>query len=139
MQEFPREQELVRPAMFSRALLAALAASEGRRKRRKRDQTPDQLGQEIKRWILEQVIVADPEPEQFEAWLLELVLSSPGSGGLRAMCQEVYMEYQLAQQDADFRAWLLVGAPSADKPLSNGPVIRQTEREDPPKTCYDSC
>ncbi len=105
---------LTRPAAFSQALLAALAASEGRRKRRKRDQTPDQIGLELKRWILEQIIAADPDPEAFEAWLFELVLQTPGSGGLRAMCQEVLLEYQLAQQDPDFRAWLAVGAPSAD-------------------------
>jgi len=109
---------LVRPAVFCRALLDALDASAGRRKRRKRDQTPDALGQELKRWILEQAIAADPEPDAFEAWLLDLVLRTPGSGGLRAMCQEVFMEYQLAQHDPDFRAWLAPGAPSADKPLS---------------------
>jgi len=107
---------LVRPAIFCQALLQAVQVSEERRKRRKRDQTPDQLGQELKRWILEQTIAADPEPEEFEQWLLELVLRTPGSGGLRAMCQEVYLEYQLAQHDPDFRTWLALGAPSADKP-----------------------
>ncbi len=107
---------LVRPAVFCAAMLRALDASEGRRKRRKRDQTPDRLGHELKRWILEQVIAADPDPVAFEGWLLELVLRTPGSGGLRAMCQEVLLEYQLAQHDPDFRAWLVLGAPSADKP-----------------------
>lgn len=108
-------RSLVRPAVFCRALLEAMDASEGRRKRRKRDQTPDTLGQELKRWVLEQTIAADPEPAAFEGWLLELVLRTPGSGGLRAMCQEVLMEYQLAQHDEDFRTWLALGAPSADK------------------------
>jgi len=114
-QEFDPAQ-LVRPAVFCQALLVAMEASEGRRKRRKRDQTPDTLGQELKRWVLEQAIAADPAPEAFEGWLLQLVLETPGSGGLRAMCQEVLMEYQLAQHDPDFRAWLALGAPSADRP-----------------------
>lgn len=116
MQQAFDPAQLVRPALFCRALLAAMEASEGRRQRRKRDQTPDALGQELKRWVLEQAIAADPEPEAFEGWLLQLVLETPGSGGLRAMCQEVLMEYRLAQYDPDFRAWLAVGAPSADKP-----------------------
>ncbi|MCX7623317.1 MAG: type III secretion fhipep protein [Thermomicrobium sp.] len=116
MQERLDPAALARPAVFCRALLQALEASEGRRKRRKRDQTPDQLGQELKRWILERAIADDPEPEEFEQWLLALVLETPGSGGVRAMCQEVLLEYRLAQQDPDFRAWLALGAPSADRP-----------------------
>jgi hypothetical protein len=35
-----------------RALLAALDASEGRRRRRKRDATPDAVGMSLKRWLL---------------------------------------------------------------------------------------
>jgi len=110
---------LVRPAVFCQALLRALEAAEGRRKRRKRDQTPDQLGLDLKRWILEQAITDDPAPEDFERWLLDLVIRTPGSGGVRAMCQEVLLEYRLAQHDPDFRAWLALGAPSADKPATS--------------------
>ncbi len=119
MQQVFDPAQLVRPSVFCQALLAALEASEGRRRRRKRDQTPDMLGQELKRWVLAQAIAADPAPEDFEGWLLQLVLNTPGSGGLRAMCQEVLMEYQLAQNDPDFRAWLAFGAPSADKPRND--------------------
>ncbi len=105
---------LVRQAAFSRALLQALEAAEGRRKRRKRDQTPDSIGLGLKRQVLERVIEADPDPEAFEAWLLELVLATPGSGGLRAVCQEIYQEYQLARHDPSFSEWLAAGAPSDD-------------------------
>src|SRR5690606_22702639 len=42
-----------RPADFCRGLLAALDASEGRRRRRKRDTTPDAIGLAIKRELLE--------------------------------------------------------------------------------------
>ena len=43
----------IRPAEVCKALLAALDASEGQRKRRKRDQTPDAIGLAVKRGLLE--------------------------------------------------------------------------------------
>ena len=52
-------------------MLAALEASEGRRRSRKRDQTPDGIGLTFKRELLEQAVSDDPEPEAFEEWLLE--------------------------------------------------------------------
>ena len=61
---------VIRPAQVCQALLAALAASEGQRKRRKRDQTPDAIGLAVKRQLLERAVEDDPEPEVFEAWLL---------------------------------------------------------------------
>jgi hypothetical protein len=60
----------LRPAVICRGLLAALEASDGRRKRRQRDTTPDALGLAMKRELLERVVKDDPEPERFEAWLL---------------------------------------------------------------------
>ena len=44
-----------RPADVCRALLAALEASEGRRRKRKRDQTPDAFGLAVKRDLLQRV------------------------------------------------------------------------------------
>jgi hypothetical protein len=52
----------LRPAEVCRALLAALDASEGRRRRRKRDTTPDAIGLAIKRCLLEQAVREDPAP-----------------------------------------------------------------------------
>lgn len=112
MAEFSDRAAPVRPAAFSRALLQALEAVAERRKRRRRDQTPDSIGLELKRQVLERAIEADPEPEAFEAWLLELALATPGSGGMRAICQEIYQEYQLACHDPSFSEWLAAGAPS---------------------------
>src|SRR5438132_12968000 len=45
-----------RPAVVCRELLAALDASEGRRRRRKRDTTPDAIGLTIKRDLLERAV-----------------------------------------------------------------------------------
>lgn len=106
-----------RPADVCRALLAALAASEGRRKKRKRDQTPDAIGLAVKREILERVVEEDPDPEMFEGWLLGYAERSAGRhsrGAVAAMARAVLDEWRLAHSMGDFKAWLDRGAPSDD-------------------------
>jgi hypothetical protein len=102
------------PGEFCRLALRALDSSEGRSRRRKRDQTPDTLGLGVKRDLLERAAEADPSPEQFEAWLLEQVLATPASGPVRAMCVQIVDEYRAAQTTPGLSDWLLQGAPSAD-------------------------
>jgi len=105
-----------RPSEVCRELLAALDASEGRRKRRKRDTTPDAIGLEVKRELLERAVAADPEPEAFEAWLLEQCRAAGGAeGGVRAMALSIFEEWRLAHDAAAFREWLARGAPSDDR------------------------
>ena len=107
-----------RPALVCDALLAALDASDGRRRRRKRDTTPDAIGMSLKRRLLAVTREADPDPDAFEAWLLDRCLSSSADasiGALRAMAREVIDEWRLAAASADFRAWLAAGAPSDDR------------------------
>lgn len=106
-----------RPSDVCRELLAALDASEGRRKRRKRDTTPDAIGLAIKQDLLERAIAADPEPDEFEAWLQQQCLAAGGEeGGVRAMALSIFEEWRLAQADESFRGWLGRGAPSDDAP-----------------------
>lgn len=106
---------MTRPGEICRELLAALEASEGRRRRRKRDTTPDALGLAMKRELLERAITADPSPEEFEAWLQEQCLTAGGAeGGVRAMAQSIFEEWRLARDAAWFRDWLARGAPSED-------------------------
>lgn len=119
---------LVRPAAFSRHLLEALAAAEGRRRRRKRDTTADAIGLELKRSLLERAIAADPEPDDFEAWLLEQTLSAPASGPVRAVALQIFDEYQLAARDPAFAAWLAAGAPSADAEPPAGELPPEIDR-----------
>jgi hypothetical protein len=98
-------------------LLAALEAAEGRRRRRKRDQTPDAIGLTIKRDLLQRVVQEDPNPEAFEAWLLHCVqsCSAPQSAGaLSAMARAIFDEWRLAHSMNAFKHWLDQGAPSAD-------------------------
>ncbi|PYN82725.1 MAG: type III secretion fhipep protein [Candidatus Rokuibacteriota bacterium] len=108
----------LRPAVVCAALLEALDASDGRRRRRKRDTTPDAIGMSLKRRLLVQSIDADPDPEAFEASLLEHCLTGPADasiGALRAMAREVLAEWRLAAVSADFHEWLAAGAPSEDR------------------------
>jgi hypothetical protein len=107
-----------RPARLCAGLLAALDASDGRRRRRKRDTTPDAVGLAIKRDLLESALRDDPEPAQFEAWLLARCLAADGRasvGATQMMALDILAEWRLAQAAPDFLAWLTRGAPSADR------------------------
>ena len=107
--------DTLRPARFCRELLATIEASEGRRRRRKRDTTPDAIGLTMKRDLLADAVAEDPAPAEFEDWLFEkLVRAGDGNGGLRAIALTVLEEWRLAAQADDFREWLAQGAPSDD-------------------------
>ena len=111
----PPSLTLPRPATVCRQLLATIEASEGRRKRRKRDTTPDAIGLGIKRDLLEQAVADDPAPDAFEGWLLERCLAAgPLAGATRAMALDLLAEWRLALAAGGFRAWLEAGAPSDD-------------------------
>jgi len=108
----------LRPALVCRALLAALDASDGRRRRRKRDTTPDAIGMSLKRRLLVEAIEHDPDPEAFDTWLLERCLTRPEAvsmGAMRAMARDVLEEWRFAAASADFQRWLDAGAPSEDR------------------------
>ena len=109
-------QSTLRPAQVCAALLAALEAAEGRRRSRKRDQTPDAIGLAIKRELLERAVQDDPNPEAFEEWLLHCVpVCAPQSAGaVSAMARAIFDEWRLAHSLDEFKSWLDQGAPSAD-------------------------
>jgi len=110
-------QKLPRPAQVCRALLAAMAAADGRRRSRKRDQTPDAIGLDVKRRLLERVVDADPDAADFEAWLMHCSLDGGehlAQGATWAMGRAVLDEWRMAITMADFASWLECGAPSED-------------------------
>lgn len=106
--------DTLRPARVCTTLLAALDASEGRSRARKRDQTPDSIGLAIRRTLLEQAAHDDPEPEAFERWLLDHVEASAAPGAACAIARAVLDEWRLAHRMESFAAWLEQGAPSED-------------------------
>ena len=113
----------MRPAQVCRELLETIEASEGRRKRRLRDTTADSIGLQLKRELLEEIVLADPESDAFEGWLLDRCLAeAPADGPLRTIALTIWEEWQLSNASGDFRQWLAEGAPSADRdtPSRNG-------------------
>jgi hypothetical protein len=106
----------VEPRDVCRALLSALDASDGRRRKRKRDTTADSIGMSIKRELLERAVRDGPSADDFEAWLARQCeeLAPLGSGGVRAMARDVFDEWRFALAAPSFREWLDQGAPSAD-------------------------
>jgi hypothetical protein len=113
-----------RPATVCAGLLDALDASNGRRLRRKRDQTPDTIGLALKRDLLEQAVRDDPAPDAFEGWLLERCLTPPpgaSAGSVRAVAVDVLLEWRLAARNGAFSDWLARGAPSDDATPEGGP------------------
>lgn len=109
-----RPATTVRPARVCSALLAALNASDGRSRTRKRDQTPDSIGLSLRRGLLEQAVREDPAPYEFEQWLLDQVESSTAPGAMRAIALAVLEEWHLAHRMPSFAVWLEHGAPSDD-------------------------
>lgn len=100
----------------------ALDASGGRRRRRKRNTSPDSIGMAIKRRLLEVTVQEDPEPDEFEGWLLGRPFSSGrpddrvdselfvAIGLVRAISLEVLAEWRLVEHPGAFRNWLPKGA-----------------------------
>jgi hypothetical protein len=106
-----------RPADVCHALLAALDAAEGRRRKRKRDQTPDAFGLGVKRDLLQRAVEDDPSPDEFEGWLLHYPSTCKApelAGPALAMARAVFEEWRLAHSLGEFRTWLEQGAPSDD-------------------------
>lgn len=106
----------VRPSQVCQQLLEALDSSEGRRRRRKRDTTPDSIGLSIKRELLEAAVEDDPDPQEFEGWLVRRCHStSGGSGPALALALDIFDEWRLALTSDAFRSWLGSGAVSDDR------------------------
>lgn len=125
----------VRPAQVCRALLAALEAADGRRKSRKRDQTPDAIGLNAKRALLQCAVREDPEPDGFEAWLLRYVETHDAAvqarGTAMATARAVFEEWRLAHTLREFATWLDLGAPSEDAEIpARSEAGRQIARSD---------
>src|SRR3954463_11029260 len=95
MEAGPADDVALRPAVVFQQLLQATDASEGRRKRRKRNTTPDALGMEVKRDLLEAAVSDNPDPDDFEAWLFARVQASGNvTGAMRAMALQIWDEWQ---------------------------------------------
>ncbi len=110
--------EPLQPSELCRELLAALGASDGRRRKRKRSTTADEIGMGIKRALRERAIRDAPSADDVEAWLGrqcdELAGGVNAVGAVRAMAQDLYADFRMAAASPSFREWLARGAPSDD-------------------------
>lgn len=107
----------MRPAFVCSRLLAALDGAEGRRRTRKRDQTPDVMGLNAKRSLLEAVVRDDPTAGAFTDWLLRYVSDVPEPAHrstVAAMAHAVHEEWLWAHRLPEFSRWLEGGAYSED-------------------------
>jgi hypothetical protein len=71
----------------------------------------------IKRTLLEHTVRDDPEPHDYEGWLVAQCANEDlANGPVRAMALDVLAEWRMAESSARFRGWLEQGAPSDDNP-----------------------
>ncbi|MGQ0765627.1 MAG: type III secretion fhipep protein [Gemmatimonadota bacterium] len=115
---------MIEPADFCCRLLATIDVADGTRRRRKRDTTPDAIGLELKRALLEKAVLERPTREDFERWLWSRAsFSADGRsaadgiayrGAVTAMAASILSEWRLCGESVEFREWLMAGAPSAD-------------------------
>jgi hypothetical protein len=125
---------VLEPGPFCRLLLKALEAAESQTRRRKRDQAPDRLGLAVKRRLLERAVEAAPARDAFEGWLVAQISEAPSAGSVRAMCEQIFLEYRMARFQPELAAWLARGAPSDDAestaPGADGRRHRGRDRAD---------
>ena len=88
--------------------LLLLASGDLRPRKRARDQQADHAGLEMKRRFLEQLAALDPEPEDLEAALAQMVEEmGPPSGPARAVAAVVRDDWQTACNTPEWVSQLL--------------------------------
>ncbi len=94
-----------RPADLANLLLAGPGL---RSRQRARDQQADKAGIELKRQVLVRLAALDPEPEQLDE-ALEQIIHEMGRphGPTRGVCLSVRSDWETACSSPHFIAWLL--------------------------------
>ncbi len=100
-----------------------------------RDLEPDFIGIDLKQRILDAVIEAAPDADDFERALLEsaAALGIPG-GSARGICSDIMLEWRMAHASPQFLPWLREEAARPDEPRRKrrGEFAERTERDFPP-------
>ncbi len=80
--------------------LLLLAAESGPPRQRARDQRADRTGLELRRQVLQRLAALDPDAEQLEAALLQIVSAiGPPTGPARSVAISVRDEWRAARDD----------------------------------------
>ena len=85
-----------------------LAGGELLPRQRARDQQADLAGMELKREVLVRLSALDPEPEEIDAALTQIIeaMGEP-SGPTRGICLSIRYDWDAACQSPEFVAWLI--------------------------------
>ena len=85
-----------------------LASGELLPRQRARDQQADLTGMALKREVLLRLTALDPEPEELDTALAQIIqaLGEP-SGPTRGICLNIRYDWDAACQSPEFLAWLL--------------------------------
>lgn len=79
-----------------------------RMRQRARDQQADQAGLDLKRTVLLQLVALDPDPEDFDKALDQIIKDGgPPYGPTRGICLSVRNDWEAACSSPQFVAWLL--------------------------------
>lgn len=98
-------QAPLRPADLAHLLLAG---GDLLPRQRARDQQADLAGMELKRRVLHQLIALDPEPEDLDAALDQIIAEiGPPFGPTRGICLNVRYDWEAACSSPQFIAWLI--------------------------------
>ncbi|MBV9786557.1 MAG: hypothetical protein JOZ51_00150 [Chloroflexi bacterium] len=98
-------QAPLRPADLAHLLLAG---GDLLPRQRARDQQADLAGMELKRRVLHQLIALDPEPENLDAALDQIIAEiGPPFGPTRGICLNVRYDWEAACSSPQFIAWLI--------------------------------
>jgi hypothetical protein len=105
MEEHSPSSEPLRPINLA---LLLLASGELLPRQRARDQQADLSGMDLKRCVLEAVVDRDPEPDDLEAVLMEIVDTfGPPTGPTRSVAASLLEEWHTACVSPDWVAHLL--------------------------------
>ena len=118
--------EPLRPRDFA---LLLLASGDALPRQRARDQQADRAGLELKQRLLNELIARDPDPEDTEATLLEIVEEvGPPTGPTRSLASLILQEWRLAATTPTWVEHLLAEALRPPAPEGG----RRHGRESPP-------
>jgi hypothetical protein len=101
--------------------LLLLASGDLLPRQRARDQQADISGSALKARILHELVLLDPEPEEVETALEQIIaLLGPPMGPTRAVAVSVLEEWRAARVSPEFVAWLLAQAVHAGREPTAG-------------------
>jgi hypothetical protein len=88
--------------------LFLLASGETTPRKRARDQQADIAGLDLKRHVLHMLVSIDPEPDDLEVALMQIVEElGPPYGPTRAICTNVRDDWEAAALNPELTEWLI--------------------------------